>query len=126
MLPFSLSTAIRRELGRYMAKNSGKDGAQSGRTFNAETLVILGKDAKEYTAMEKEVALIYAAVLDLAEIDIFENFNAMGGDSIIATEVLKLLNERYDNLLNISDMFTYSTVTDMAEHITLKLEEKNG
>lgn len=126
MLPFSLSTAIRRELGRYMAKNSGKDGAQSGRTFNAETLVILGKDAKEYTAMEKEVALIYAAVLDLAEIDIFENFNAMGGDSIIASEVLKLLNERYDNILNISDMFTYSTVTDMAEHIALKLEEKNG
>jgi polyketide synthase PksN len=82
--------------------------------------VILGKDAKEYTATEKEVALIYAAVLDLTEIDIFENFNAMGGDSIIASEVLKLLNDRYDNLLNISDMFTYSTVTDMAEHIDQK------
>ncbi len=125
MLPFGLSTAIRRELGRYVAKNSGKDGAQGGRSFDPDSLVILGKDAKEYTATEKEVALIYAAVLDLTEIDIFENFNAMGGDSIIASEVLKLLNERYDNILNISDMFTYSTVTDMAEHIALKLEEKN-
>lgn len=120
MLPFGLSTAIRRELGRHMAKNSSKDGAQGGRRFDPDSLVILGKDAKEYTATEKEVALIYAAVLDLTEIDIFENFNAMGGDSIIASEVLKLLNDRYDNLLNISDMFTYSTVTDMAEHIDQK------
>ena len=118
MLPFGLSTGIRRELGRYMAKNSGKDAAQS-RSFDPESLVILGKDANEYTATEKEVALIYAAVLDLTEIDIFENFNAMGGDSIIASEVLKLLNDRYNNILNISDMFTYSTVTDMAEHISL-------
>ncbi len=125
MLPFALSTSIGRELGRYMAKHSGKKGAQAGRCFNPDELVLLGKDANEYTAIEKEVALIYAAVLDLAEIDIFENFNAMGGDSIIASEVLKLLNERYDNILNISDMFTFSTVTDMAEHICRKLEERN-
>ncbi len=124
LLPFRLSGAISRELGRFAAKNSGKEGAQR-RSFDPDSLVILGKDAKEYTATEKEVALIYAAVLDLTEIDIFENFNAMGGDSIIASEVLKLLNERYHNILNISDMFTYSTVTDMAEHISLKLEEHN-
>lgn len=121
MLPFKLSTAINREVARFEAKNSANlEKGASRRSFNPDELVILGKDANEYTATEKEVALIYAAVLDLTEIDIFENFNAMGGDSIIAAEVLKLLNEKYNDILNISDMFTYSCVMDMAEHIDAK------
>ncbi len=121
MLPFKLSTAINREVARFEAKNSASlEKGASRRSFNPDELVILGKDANEYTATEKEVALIYAAVLDLTEIDIFENFNAMGGDSIIAAEVLKLLNEKYNDILNISDMFTYSCVMDMAEHIDAK------
>ncbi|MBE6984695.1 MAG: SDR family NAD(P)-dependent oxidoreductase [Ruminococcaceae bacterium] len=121
MLPFKLSTAINREVARFEAKNSASmEKSGSRRSFNPDELVILGKDANEYTQTEKEVALIYAAVLDLTEIDIFENFNAMGGDSIIAAEVLKLLNEKYNDILNISDMFTYSCVMDMAEHIESK------
>ncbi len=124
MLPFGLSTAINREIARFEAKNSANmEAAGSRRSFNPDELVILGKDANEYTETEKQVALIYAAVLDLTEIDIFENFNAMGGDSIIAAEVLKLLNEKYNDILNISDMFTYSCVMDMAEHIDEKKAE---
>ena len=90
---------------------------QKGRRFNPDELVIHGKLNNEYTDIERTVAFTYAAVLDLNEIDVFENFNSMGGDSIIAAEVLKQLNMQYNDMLNISDMFTYPCVIEMADHI---------
>ena len=117
LIPVELSAGIERSLRRFESK-SGTKAQKQERNFNAEDLLILGKDANDYTDVERTVALIYAAVLDLNEIDIYESFNSMGGDSIIATEVLKILNEQYNDMLNISDMFTYSCVTEMADHIT--------
>ncbi len=125
-LPFALSASIQKEVARFAAKSAAAEPTSGGRSFDPEALVILGKDANEYTETEKTVACIYAAVLDLTEIDIYENFNAMGGDSIIAAEVLKLLNAQYHDILNISDMFTYSCVLEMAEHITSKLAQEGG
>lgn len=125
-LPFALSASIQKEVARYAAKNAASEQNSGSRNFDPEALVILGKDANEYTETEKTVACIYAAVLDLTEIDIYENFNAMGGDSIIAAEVLKLLNAQYHDILNISDMYTYSCVLEMAEHIASKLALEGG
>lgn len=116
-LPFELSRSLKKAVERFAAKNSDMEEKQKGRRFNPDELVIHGKLNNEYTDIERTVAFTYAAVLDLNEIDVFENFNSMGGDSIIAAEVLKQLNMQYNDMLNISDMFTYPCVIEMADHI---------
>lgn len=123
-MPVNLSVKIKKNLERYIKKNAA-GGKGETRNFNAEELLILGK-ADDYTETEKQLAYIYAEVLNLNEIDIYESFNSMGGDSIIATEVLKVLNQIYGDCLSISDMFSYSTIEEMAAYLDSKKEQTAG
>jgi len=121
-LPFGLSAQILRAYDRFERKynrdSSGNSAAKSGAVkFNPEELTIFGKKSDEYTDTERAVAIIYAAVLNLNEIDIYESFNSLGGDSIMATEVFKVLDQSYPSILNISDVFSHPTVEDIAAHI---------
>lgn len=116
-LPFELSHSIARAVKREAEKQTAGQEQQKGRRFDPEKLVIHGKSKEEYSEEERTVAYVCAAVLDINEIDIYENFNSMGADSIIAAEVLKQLNNQYHDILNISDMFTYPCVSEMADHI---------
>lgn len=120
VLPLELSEKLKRGLRRYESKNTVQQETKERKAISMEDLIIAGKSDDEYTETEKVVALIYASVLNLTEIDIYESFNSMGGDSIIATEVLKVLNEHFDGILNISDMFTYSCIEEMAGYIDSK------
>lgn len=119
-MPVALSVRIKKNLERYIKKNEGTNSEI--RSFNREELLILGK-SDDYTETEKQLAYIYAEVLNLSEIDIYESFNSMGGDSIIATEVLRVLNQVYGDWLSISDMFSYSTIEEMAAYIDSKNEQ---
>jgi len=65
--------------------------------------------------------MIYAGVLRLKEIDIYESFNSQGGDSMLSTEALNVLNREFGNILDVSDMFTYTTAAEMAEYIDSKV-----
>ncbi|MDF2882505.1 MAG: beta-ketoacyl synthase family proteinphosphopantetheine-containing protein [Clostridiaceae bacterium] len=88
---------------------------------------ITGKSSDEYTQFEKTLAIIYATVLDISEIDIFDSFYDMGGDSIMAMELLVTIDSQYPNVVDITDIFSRSSVVDMAEYIQIKMEipEKN-
>lgn len=126
-LPLKLSDNIRLKIKRFSGGNS-KISAQDQRRnkINEENLVLIGKNNDEYTTIEKIVALIYASVLNLDEIDIYESFNSMGGNSIIATEVLKVLNQQFNNSLNITDLFTYPCVEEMAGYIASITDKEAG
>ena len=111
-LPFMLSKRLSANLRAY-----GKQAASpTERTaHNTENLQILGKET--LTDTEIRTAHIYAAVLSLDEIDIYASFNSLGGNSIIATDLIGVLNGEFDNLLNVSDIFSYPSVEEMAAHI---------
>ena len=122
VLSFAISADISKSLERYQSKKTQPSSADTAKSnLNIDDLVLLGKDS--YTNTEKTVAYIYASVLNITEVDVYENFNSMGGDSVLATEVMKALNEVYNDILNISDMFTYSCVMDMAEYIASKTSD---
>ena len=55
--------------------------------------------------------------MSIDEIDIYASFNSLGGNSIIATDLIEVLNKAFDNLLNVSDIFSYPSVEEMAAHI---------
>ena len=117
--PVRLSEGVRRSLERFKRKQSNTQQEQG--SLSMENVTILGKGADEYTQTEKVVATIYAAILRLKEIDIYESFNSQGGDSMLSTEALNVLNREFGNILDVSDMFTYTTAAEMAEYIDSKI-----
>lgn len=115
----SLSDDLKRKLVHYQ-KVSSNDKVSERKIISVDELILLGKGEDEYTETEKIVGYIYAAVLNMSEIDIYENFASMGGNSILATELLKVLNHEFDNILNITDMFTYASVEELSAFIDSK------
>ena len=81
---------------------------------------VRGKSEDDLSETEVTLAKVYAAVLGLAEIDIFTNFQDMGGNSIIATHLLKVIDEFFPGLVDISDVFSYPSIDVMAEYIDEK------
>ncbi len=117
--PVRLSESVRKSLERYKRKQNNAQQEQG--SLAVENVTILGKGPEEYTQTEMAVATIYAGVLRLQEIDIYESFNSQGGDSMLSTEALNVLNKEFGNILDVSDMFTYTTAAEMAEYIDSKL-----
>lgn len=114
-MPIRMTKSIFKAANRFKKKQTHKAGSR--RKLDQSEVLILGKPSEDLTETEKKVAYIYAGVMDLEEIDIYENFNALGGNSMTATEILKVLNEYFDNMLDVSDVFSYPTAFEMAEYI---------
>ncbi|MCX7923435.1 MAG: SDR family NAD(P)-dependent oxidoreductase [Clostridia bacterium] len=85
-----------------------------------QNVVLKGGSHDEFSETERKVAGIWAQILGLEQVDIYDNFNSMGGDSILATRLLKKLENEFPGLIDITDVFTYSTVYEMAQYIDSK------
>lgn len=95
---------------------------------NEETVDVKINSKDEVTEYEVIVAGIWANILGLDEINITDNFNELGGDSIIASQLLKAMDKRFPGSLDISDIFSYPTVKQMAaviEKLTTDDKEEN-
>lgn len=123
-LPLNVARNIQRAIDIQKKKLEGEAGYTSNK-HSIQNVTLLGKASGEYTDTEKKVAYIYAGVLDIKEIDIYDNYNALGGNSMTSTEILKILNQYFDNILDVSDVFSYPTVFEMAEYIDSTLNHQN-
>ncbi len=123
-LPFVLSDQIRIMVDKQKARTVKTEGASKKAGKKHVQVLVKGKGGEEYTETEHVLAQIWAQVLDIAEIDVFENFHAMGGDSILATHLLKAVDGVYPGIVDISDIFSYPSVIQMAEYIDKKQAEK--
>ncbi|MDY6953781.1 MAG: phosphopantetheine-binding protein, partial [Thermodesulfobacteriota bacterium] len=63
---------------------------------------------------EKAVARIWAAVLDVEPVGVHDNFFALGGDSLLATQVVSRLQAAFGVAVAIPTMFRGPTVADQA------------
>ncbi|MCC8305033.1 SDR family NAD(P)-dependent oxidoreductase [Bacillus sp. ICE1] len=120
-LSFELSEQIKNKL---IDKNRTKNEAEKRRRTDTEDIVLKGK-GELYSDTEKSIAQMYSMVLDMQELDLYESFSAMGGDSIMATQLLKLINEQYPDIVDISDIFTYSSVVELSEYIDKQLNKES-
>jgi acyl transferase domain-containing protein len=64
--------------------------------------------------MEKQVAAIWRRVLGVAEVGIYDSFLDLGGDSLLATQMLTLLREELRADLPLEEMFADPTVAGVA------------
>jgi acyl carrier protein len=69
------------------------------------------------TSLEKELAHIWATVLQIEQIGVHDDFFALGGDSLQATQVLAHIHSRLRLDLEVSRFFAAPTVAETAEHL---------
>ncbi len=122
-LLIELSDEIRHKLEQVYSVNERQNRVEDNELSNVK-VILKGKVEQEYTETESELAKIWFNVLGITEVDIFDNFNDLGGDSILATRLLKEMQKKYDDKVNISDVFTYSTINKMADYIDKKTSKK--
>jgi acyl-CoA synthetase (AMP-forming)/AMP-acid ligase II/acyl carrier protein len=67
--------------------------------------------------LESTVARIFAEVLGIERVGTADNFFALGGDSLRATQVLARIRAVFDLNLSIAAVFRNSTVTELADEI---------
>ncbi|XP_013419834.1 uncharacterized protein LOC106180401 [Lingula anatina] len=69
------------------------------------------------TEVEKQLALVWAEVLQHKSIDVQESFFDLGGHSLLATKLLNRVKEQFKTELTVRDLFIHSTVSMMAKLI---------
>lgn len=83
-----------------------------------EDIVVYGKNIEELTQIEKKIVSIWANVLETTEIDVYDKFFEIGGNSLLALNLQKALNAEFGSMLTITDIFVYSSIIELAEYIT--------
>jgi len=86
---------------------------------------LIGKKNDDYNIVEMEIANIWGKVLGVSVINVYDNFNKIGGNSILAIKLLNEIEAIYPNMVEIADIFTYSTINQFAEMIIKKSRAKN-
>lgn len=96
--------------------NQSKTEILSSQMQNNHEVVLAGK--QDYTEAEKTLSKIAGEVLGYSEINIYDNFFEMGGNSILLNYIWKEIDNLYPNRVMISDMFAYPSVHALAMFIT--------
>ncbi|WP_072988698.1 non-ribosomal peptide synthetase [Clostridium cavendishii] len=79
-----------------------------------------GRLDNNYSNLERKVAQVWADILSVSSIDVFESFYDMGGNSILAIRLANALNEAFSTKLDISHIFELLTVEEMVKYIDKK------
>ncbi len=78
----------------------------------------------EPTIVQQRVADAFGAVLGLTEIDAFAGFQELGGNSLMTTQLLKLVDEAYPGVVDIADLFSYASIADLAGFIADQVQDE--
>jgi acyl carrier protein len=76
--------------------------------------------------LEAALAEIWAEVLGCARVGVKENFFDLGGHSLLLVEVQSRLRELLDRKVPIVDLFRFTTVAALAEHLGGEVEGAGG
>jgi polyketide synthase PksN len=118
-LKFAFAPGLAATIWRKAGGKAGTPHPEKRKT-SAE-IVIKGKNPSDFNELERNIARIWSDVLGLEEVNINDNFSQLGGDSILATRLLKVLEQEYAGLVDITDIFTYNTISEMAAYLDRKL-----
>lgn len=90
--------------------------------INWNNIIVSGKSIEKLNDVERNVILVWARVLGVTEIDVYDKFFEVGGNSLLASALQKKIDEKYPNILSIMDIFTYSTIENISAYISSKLD----
>jgi len=94
-------------------------------SHNSFDVIISGRQNNNYSLYEKQLAKIWGEIFELETIDIYQKFHEIGGDSILATQLVQKINDEYPEVIKISDVFLYPSISEMADYIKEEINIKN-
>lgn len=86
---------------------------------------ISGKNPEDISENEKITAKIWAEYMGLKEINVYDDFYEMGGDSIVATKIVNKIKEILSKNVLVSDLLDNPTVTGFTSYIEELGKEKD-
>ncbi|MBU2705623.1 amino acid adenylation domain-containing protein [Zooshikella marina] len=117
LLPSHMTPAIITLLEQLPHTQNGKVDKSSLPDTQVERSVALGECVAPRTALERVIAQDFISVLGLNEISIHDDFFALGGTSIILSQLAARLLKRYDIPVPIHRFFSTPTVAGVVEVI---------
>lgn len=117
---FSISSQIKSDMQKHQSTSKMQKGTVKVKS-DVQNITLKGKSEEEYTEVENKLGRVWGQTLSIPVIDVYDNFYDMGGDSILATHLLKAIEQVYPEVIDISDIFSYPTVVQMAEYIESKI-----
>ncbi len=89
-------------------------------------IIIKGMDGGvEPDELESRLSSIWAKVLGMREINVYESFYDMGGDSILATQLFREMDREFPGMIDIADIFSYSSVSQLAGYMKGKIDSSS-
>lgn len=85
-------------------------------------VILTGKVAGDYTVYEQQVAQIWGQELGLEQLNVFDDYFDLGGDSIQAIKIVNSIKELFKQDVGVSDIFKYMTIHDFARFLSQKAE----
>jgi len=67
--------------------------------------------------LEKVISEIFQEMLGLKEVGVFDNYFELGGDSLLASQVVSRMKERFKVQLPLNKFFEEASVSALAEFI---------
>jgi acyl-CoA synthetase (AMP-forming)/AMP-acid ligase II len=74
------------------------------------------------TPLENELAGIWADVLQREQVGIYDDFFALGGDSLLAAQVLTCIHDKMHLEVSLASVFEAPTVVEMAHHLEVLIQ----
>jgi acyl-CoA synthetase (AMP-forming)/AMP-acid ligase II/acyl carrier protein len=90
------------------------------------TGLLQGDTVEPETHLESMIAQIYAEVLGVESVGTTDNFFALGGDSLRATQVISRVRAMFDLNLSIATVFRKPTVAELAAEIVGAMTDSDG
>ena len=81
---------------------------------------------KPETEIEAILLQLWQEVLSVENISIYDNFFDIGGNSILLVKLHGKINERFPGVLEITDLFSKSKISEQADAISQKIKQKQN
>ena len=78
---------------------------------------LTGRETEQYSKSELLAARVWGEVLGFEELRIDDNFYELGGDSILATQVVNRINAENNLKISLIEIFNYETIVDLARYV---------
>lgn len=121
--PIPLSPGLRRKI------SIAGGGAPAARGESAASRAARSKAASRDESREEieaAVSGVWRDVLGYEDVNVYDSFFEIGGDSIQITRVHGLLEERFPGLTTVADLFTYPTIAAISQYIEGELASRSG
>lgn len=96
--------------------DKSKENYSEEDNLNNMKITLIGRDSKQYSQKEINIAKVWGAVFGYSEFDINNNFFDIGGDSITAFK-MEVLFEKMGLSLTAADILRYQTIEALAAAI---------